>query len=685
MRPTPAIIMGMAFLFLLVIGSHGSVGWTNITIFASLIAFLVKFGVALWVYLRNPSAKVNRYFAIVFAGQAVWDLGKFFMWMSASEGAAFIWSRISYSGYIISVFFLLGFVWAYTKRKNFFTSVPGRFVLYVPMILLLILLWSGGSVISHLIPPGNLSYGYGIELWDYEYGPVYNYFFMWFQIIPFLYAFMAFVVKYFHVTTADKKKQLLYLMIGSAFPIAIGIPTGVILPSMGINLPPHNNVLSLIMSIFIAIGIIKYKFLAIQPVGESIVAGRKLEHDLAREYIFDFRKAYFIKHEESCGIAHKVLLTHLYNGRYGLILTAHNPSNIRHEYGIETTPIVWITDTETEHLSVEPIDIEQMYNTVKSFVGKVKNSFVLIDGLDYLLKHNSFAKILHFVKQVKVVVEENDGCLIIPAGSLVLDPKSENLLLSQFTVLPKARASAAAKERKGNAAGKVNYVIIGHTPLAQSIMHEFEIKRIRPTLVEKHDVLVHYLKGAVNLVKGDPLSGKVLEHAGIAKPNTIVLITLENDSDIILCINKIRQLSDSAKIISNIHNDNFIQIAVKAGADKVVPSSSIGGRLISLALSSPDVVRWVMDATTLTNKNLELIELPVYKTRFSGKTICEVDALMHRAANVVAVNTIDGLKQIPDDNYVLKEEDSLVMIANLNNLPKGKSLAERINMMSKRH
>ena len=672
-------------LFSLVSGYHGSVAWTQIIMWSSLLAFVVKLGLAIWIYRRNPSAKVNKYFALVFVGQAIWDLGKFLMWLTPDESMAFIWARISYSGYIISLFFLLEFVWAYLKKKHYFTTVPGRIVLYTPMVLLLLALWFKRWMIADLVPPEALSYGFGIELWNYTYGPLYNYFFMWFQVIPFIYAFVLFVFKYFFVKSEDKKKQLFYLVVGSSFPIMLGIPTGVILPSMGIFLPPHNNILSLIMSIFIAIGIIKYKFLAVRPIGEKIVEGRKLEHALADEYKFEFGNSYFIKHEKSSEISHKVLLTHLYKKRYGLIITAHNPGKVRHEYGIETTPIVWMTDTETEHLAVDPIDIEQLYETIKQFVEKVPQSFVLIDGLDYLLVHNNFAKIMHFMKKVRGVVTRNNSCLVVPKGALAVDLKKERLLEADNIVLPRAKAERSVAKETAGKRKAINYVIIGHTPLAQSIISEFEKRSIKPTVIEKTEILVHYPKGAVRIVKGDPLSRKVLEHAGIDKPNTVALITLEHDSDVILCINKIRQRSESVKIVTNIHNQDFIAIATKAGGDKVIPSSSIGGRLISLALTSPDIVRWVMDATTLAARELELVEVMVNgRSAFSGKTVGEVDRKLGKTGNVIALRNPEGLQQIPDDKYKLQQGDVLVMVVDLKILPKGKTVSDRIFKAAKK-
>jgi len=673
------ILSAVLLLSGLVSGYHGSVAWTNIIVYASLIAFVVKFGLALWIMMRNPYAKVNKYFFIVFLGQAVWDLGKFLMWMTVSSDWAFFWAKVSYTGYIVSVFYLLTFVWSYLKTKNFLISIPMRIFRFTLMASMLAGLWLGNWVISDIVSPDALAYGFGIELWSYTWGPLYNYFFLWFQIIPFIYAFIHFVFKYFWTHRPDKKKQLMYLVIGSAFPIMIGIPTGVVLPAMGIALPPHNNILSLIMSVFIAIGIIKYKFLAVQPVGEKIVAGRKLDRKLADKYRIEFGHSYFIKHEKSSEIAHKVLLTHLYKKRYGLIITAKNPSNIRHEYGIETTPIVWLTDTDTEHPSVDPIDIEQLHETIRMFVKQVPNSVVLLDGLDYLLVHNNFSKMLHFVRQVKGMMSRTDDCFMVTKGALELDAKQEKMLEQEFLVLPVERKMKIGRGERTGVQRRPNYIVVGHNPLAQSIINEFEQRCIVPTVVEKKDILVHYPRGAINLIKGDPLSRKVLEHAGIEKPNTIVLITMEDDSEIILCINKMRQLSDSAKIITNIHNQDFISIAMKAGADRVIPSSALGGRLISLALTSPDIVRWVMDATTLSEKELELVELKAdRKSHFVGKKIQQVDAELGRAGNVIAVRNIDGLKQIPDDRYAIREGDKLIMVMNLTILPRGKNLPDRI-------
>ncbi|HII71288.1 TPA: DUF835 domain-containing protein [Candidatus Woesearchaeota archaeon] len=636
----------------------------------SFIAFLVKLGLAMWVYLRNPSAKVNRYFGIVFVGQAVWDLGKFMMWQIDDPAKALIWSKVSYTGYIISLFFFLLFIWAYLKKKNLVNSTKaGQAIFFTVLIALIVLLWSTGMVIEGLAPRPEFAES-GKAMWAYAYGPVYNYFFLWFQILPFLYGLFLFALKYFSTKLEDKKKQVLYVMIGSSFPIIIGIPTGIILPALGIVLPPHNNLLTLIMTIFITVGIVKYKFLAIQPIGEQ-APRRKISEDILREFRMDHSNYYMIRHKDSEEISYKMLLNYLAQDHYGLIITAKHPEKIRTSHGVKTTPIVWITDSETEHLSVDPVDIEQMYETVRIFCQKVKNPFVMIDGIDYLIHHNNFHKILYLVEEMKAAIEKSGGVLIIPEGKLELEPNQERMIYKELTLLPYSKSDLKAREGGLRGLAKkfktFKHIILGFTPVTESLLAELEKEGIKPTIVTTEKIHHHIPKERLKVVTGNPLSKSMLIKAGVLKSNTLVMITMQEDSEAILAINKVRQLSETIMVVTNINNKDFNPIALKAGANYVVPSSSIGGRLISLTLCAPNAVRWVMDATTLSNKAIELVDVTVGKKDFfTKKTVKKADDTLGKAANIVAVENEKGLHKIPDDSYELKEGDKLVLIANLN-------------------
>ncbi len=650
-----------------VLADHGSTA--EFVIFMSFIAFIAKLGLAIWVYLKNPFAKVNKYFCIVFLGQAVWDFGKFMLWQIPDAAKAMIWAKISYSGYVVSVFVFLYFAWAYLKRKNFFRTTPGHLLVLGTMFTLLVLLWTTDMVIAeliarpHFIDPAN-------PVWAYSYGSAYNLFFLWFQMIPFLYGFFVFGKKLFTTSLKDKKGQLFFVMLGSAFPIIIGIPTGVILPALGILLPPHNNILTLIMTCFIAVGIIRYKFLAVQPIGEK-ARPKPLDKELLKQFKMDYSNFYFISHNKSVEMGYKVLLNYLTKKHYGLVVTAKQPDKIRLEHGIKTTPIVWITDSETEHLSVDPVDIEQLNETIRLFCKKVKKPFIFLDGLDYLIHHNNFGKILRLVQDIKKVVEKMGGVLIIPEGNLDLTPNELRLLHKELTLLPYSVKSLKMQDRVLALKKFKSYkhLILGFTEVTESLLEELEKERIKPTIITTKKIHHHIPPGKIKVIKGDPLSKRILLKAGVGKPNTLVMITMDDDSSAILAINKVRQISANSVVVTNIDNREFVPIAVKAGADHVVPSSSVGGRLISLTLCAPNAVRWIMDATTLSNKQIELVDIDVSsKDWFNGKTVRKADLVLGKAANIIALKNEHVFHKIPDDDHVLKAGDHIVLIANLDML-----------------
>ncbi|MFC1723073.1 DUF835 domain-containing protein [Nanoarchaeota archaeon] len=667
-------MIGIVAVFLFFILAQTVLAETGIVtagalIVISFISFLAKFGLAVWVLLKNSSAKVNKYFCIVFLGQAIWDVGKHAMWQVTDPAVAIVWSKISYTGYIISVFFFIQFIWAYLKRKNFLSSTfPGKLLVYGSMVAMVVALWMTDLVVVSLYERASFI-GTGYPFWVYNYGLLYNYFFLWFQMVPFLYGLFVFVKKYLYTKLEDKKKQLLWVLIGSSIPIVIGIPLNVVMPALGIFTPPNNVVLTLIMSIFITVGIAKYKFLSIEPISEK-GKGTKLSADVLRKYRMDYSNYYLIKHQKSVEISYQMLLRYLGKNHFGLIVTAKPPEKVRDEHGIKTTPIVWMTESETDHPSVDPVDIEQLYETIKKFCSKVKNAFVLLDGIDYLLVHNNFNKIVHFLQEIKMLIDDNGGVLILPEGNLKLDLNQERVVHNELTLLPysdrKLKIEDSSTKKLCAKFRQYRHVILGFTPVTESLLAELEKENIKPTIITTEKIHHHIPLEKIKVIIGDPLSKKILVKAGIDKPKTLVMVTMKNDSNAMLAINKVRELTDKAMLVTNINNHEFTEIAFKAGANYVVPSSSIGGRLISLTLCAPNAVRWIMDSTTLSNKDIELVDIEVRKKDFFvNKTIKKADDDLGHAANIIAVSNEEGLQKIPDDAYKIKEGDRIVLIANI--------------------
>jgi Trk K+ transport system NAD-binding subunit len=130
---------------------------------------------------------------------------------------------------------------------------------------------------------------------------------------------------------------------------------------------------------------------------------------------------------------------------------------------------------------------------------------------------------------------------------------------------------------------------------------------------------------------------------------------------VILTLHLIRQLNPWVNVVAKINNYEHVKLAEHAGADQVVSPSAIAGRLLSIAIEEPYVVKWVLNATTSAAEE-EFIEYQVTKeSMLHQKTIAEASKLMHRA-KIIGFVTHQGFEKFPSDEYVLKSGDRLVLM-----------------------
>lgn len=645
----------------------------NIIVLLAFLAGIIKVILSVYIYSRNRKAKSNIFFALLFLSQGIWDLGKAMLWLTSTYSIAWFLGRLSYSGYVISLFLLPHFCWVYLRRKNLITkSDLGIALWYTPMVILVLSLWFSHFFIKGIIFPNS---AVNVYFWSYDFGIIYNKFFLVYQIIPLVYALGVFVAKFVRTKLADLKAQLKYFITGISIPIIIGIPTGIILPRFGITLPPHNHILTLFMSIFLAIGIVKYKFLTLKPLLEE---PSKIKFSKqAKKYKLEFSKNYIVDAPNSTEFAYEIFLNHIYHKRIGLVITHQDPSEIREKYKLKHTSIVFITDTETDELSIGPHDIEQLLETITNFVMNHKNSYIILDGISYLDLYNGFQKVAYFLNKAKEEVSAEDSTLIIPVGDFVANRKQRYLLEKDFIFIPSKKYLYETKhitELEAIHPGKLKYFVLDYNPTSRAILHEFILRGIKATIVTDKHVDLDIEKSA-KVIGANPLNKYVLSKLDIDHDYSVVVLAFDDDPETILAINLLRAITERARIIAKINNEKFIAAAKKAGANEVIPSSAIGGKLMALALTTPDVVEWVMDSITFKTTELELMEFDVEKgSRFVNKRIKYLDNIFKDVANILAVNRGKDFKQIPDSEYRLEAGDKIILVADLDNLKKNKYL-----------
>jgi CheY-like chemotaxis protein len=111
----------------------------------------------------------------------------------------------------------------------------------------------------------------------------------------------------------------------------------------------------------------------------------------------------------------------------GLCVTRQHPEMIRTKWDLEKTPIIWLSNKVGE-VYVNPTNISILSDTVVRFVEKSDDSIVLIDGIEFLIVNNDFAKVLRMIHHVTEAVMESKSRLLISVDPRALELREMALL-----------------------------------------------------------------------------------------------------------------------------------------------------------------------------------------------------------------------------------------------------------------
>ncbi|MCX6676683.1 MAG: DUF835 domain-containing protein [Methanothrix sp.] len=87
-------------------------------------------------------------------------------------------------------------------------------------------------------------------------------------------------------------------------------------------------------------------------------------------------------------IAYEVFTDQITHGVEGLCITHLAPEEVRRRWGFKETPIIKLSDEKGSDLYISPRNLPLLFMTIKSFVESSKNSIVLIDSIEQLIKEN---------------------------------------------------------------------------------------------------------------------------------------------------------------------------------------------------------------------------------------------------------------------------------------------------------
>ena len=118
----------------------------------------------------------------------------------------------------------------------------------------------------------------------------------------------------------------------------------------------------------------------------------------------------------------------------GLCVTRQHPSILRKEWGLEKTPIIWLSN-QLGKVYVNPSNIGILSDTIVRFVEKSGDSVVLMDGVEFLIVNNDFEKVLRMIHHITEAVMENRSRLIVSVDPRTLELRELALLERNMEII----------------------------------------------------------------------------------------------------------------------------------------------------------------------------------------------------------------------------------------------------------
>ena len=150
---------------------------------------------------------------------------------------------------------------------------------------------------------------------------------------------------------------------------------------------------------------------------------------------FELRKGYgYIIKETKPERSFEIFVDQVTHNIQGLCITREHPGIIRKKWGMEKTPIIWLSN-QLGRVYVNPTNIGILSDTIIRFIEKSGDSVVMIDGIEFLIVNNDFEKVLRMVHHIAEATMEYKCRLIISVDPRTLDIRQMALLERNMEII----------------------------------------------------------------------------------------------------------------------------------------------------------------------------------------------------------------------------------------------------------
>ena len=210
-----------------------------------------------------------------------------------------------------------------------------------------------------------------------------------------------------------------------------------------------------------------------------------------------------------------------------------------------------------------------------------------------------------------------------------------------------------------------HYIVCGMGRVGMHVVHELRATQRAHVIIDMAGEKIEEMSGDAAeeiFIKGDATDEATLQQAGIERAAGVFASTGDDSRNLVISLT-VKQLNPQARVVVRCHEPRNIEKIKKAGADAVISPDHIGGLRMGAEMLRPAVVSFLDVMLRDKEKNVRFEEIPVAK-RFVGRPLSELKLWRYNNTILVGLKTQTSWIYKPDEGYMLKPDNALVIITN---------------------
>ena len=380
----------------------------------SVAALCATGSLAAYMGLRGPRTASRLPFVLLMASFALWNLGEAVLRLAPAGDlpALLPWARLEWVGISLTSGTFLHFVLNFSSGRPLRQRAWRVFAVYAVSVVIVPAVIATDGIVAGV---AESLLGPSADLGDW-YLPASVWYEAWF-----IFTLASLLLAYVRSESKEFRRRTRFVILIFAAAVLLGSATEVFWPfytSFPANLG-LGSIYTLLIAIVAAYSEMRFHFLEIQAVTEATPGGRlyALRPGLSHLFLSEERDPAFVAFREIVATTP------------GLCVSGVHPRKLQERFGLERTPILWVTAVSGTELSVQPKGLEfELFQSAARFVKENPATVVLVDDVDLLVHTNGFDAVARFLHRLNNLATGRGSTTIA-----VVDP--EAFTEAQLTLL----------------------------------------------------------------------------------------------------------------------------------------------------------------------------------------------------------------------------------------------------------